>query len=223
MKRRRVPGFDTPLPAPVVAGLDLSLRFTCAVAVPGDWGFDWSRVETMKTGESLRADAADYECIRRLTRIEADVVEFLRRVQATHVFIEQYAYTSDFSRAHSIGELGGVIKLAVQRDLHLPVVVVAEATARTLLGKAPRKDRKEWAARKLLDAGAPRDWIGEAADRWGLFDAFEQANHGLALQGGQAVILREPDVPRPRRGSKRLAPTAASRVLDEINAEERSW
>lgn len=220
-RRKRVPGFDEPLPAPVIAGLDLSLRFTCGAAVPGDWGFDWSKVETMRSGESLRKDAADYEKICRLEYIEADVVTFLKRVRATHVFIEQYAYTSDHAHAHSIGELGGVIRMACQRDLKLPVVVVSEATARTLLGVQPRKDRKEWAARQLLAAGAPHDWIGEAADKWGKFDAFEQANFGLSLHGGQALIMRAPDVPRARkRSSKRLDRASAQRVLEGINDQE---
>lgn len=191
-RRQRVPGFGVPLPAPVIVGLDLSLRFTCAVAVPGDWSQDWSRVEVMaRSGESLRADCQEFESIRRIERIEADVVAFVRRVQASHVFIEQYAYSADMSRAHALGELGGVVKVALQRDCKLPIVMVSPRSARTLLGKQPFKGGKEWAAEQLKRAGAPRDWVGPAEDRNGVYDAFACANWGLSQCGGEAIVMQQ--------------------------------
>lgn len=188
---RRVPGFDKPLPAPVVLGLDLSLRFTCAVAVPGDWRHDWSKVATMRTGSSLRKDAQEHERVARLQDIVDDVAKFAKQHSAAIVLIEQYAFSADTSQAHAIGELGGAVKVELQSQLHLPLVMVSPASARTLFGKQPRADRKQWAAQRLLEAGAPREWIGPAEDRWGIFDAFAVANFGLSENGGQAVVLRE--------------------------------
>lgn len=190
-RRARVPGFDEPLPAPVVIGLDLSLRFTCCVAVPGGWKQDWSKVRTMRTGESLRKDAPEWERVRRLVRIEADVVEFIRSVRGTHAVIEQYAYTAEFSHAHSLGELGGAIKVALQRDLNISFECVAPASARKLLGKQPRANPKEWSARRLLAAGAPHDWIGASEDRWGVFDAFALANFALSEHRCHAIVMQQ--------------------------------
>lgn len=188
---RRVPGFERPLAAPVLLGLDLSLRFTCAVTVAADWGQDWSNVATMRTGSSLRRDAGEHERVQRLQLIVDDVARFARERKATHVVIEQYAFSADTSQAHAIGELGGAVKCELQSMLHLPLVVISPASVRTLLGKQPRKDAKTWAAQKLLEAGAPREWIGPSEDRWGLFDAFALANWALSEHGGQAVVMRE--------------------------------
>lgn len=188
---RRVPGFDKPLPAPVVLGLDLSLRFTCAVAVPSDWRCDWTKVATLRTGSSLPRDAQEHERVRRLQYIVDDVAKFAKAQNAALVFIEQYAFSADTSQAHAIGELGGAVKVELQSQLNLPLVMVSPASARALFGKQPRADRKQWAGQRLLEAGAPRDWIGPAEDRWGIFDAFSMANFGLSENGGQAVVLRE--------------------------------
>lgn len=196
---RRVRGFDEPLPAPVVLGLDLSLRFTCAVAVPSDWRHDWSKVATLRTGESLSREAEEYQRIRRLQYIVDDVSKFARERGVTHVCLEQYALRAPqpgkaaigaLSQAHALGELGGVVKCELQSQLHLPITVVAPASVRTLFGTQPRSGAKEWAAKKLLAAGAPRDWVGSSEDRWGVFDAFALANWLLAEMGA-GVMLRE--------------------------------
>lgn len=196
---RRVRGFDEPAPVPVVLGLDLSLRFTCMAAVPGDWGGKWSKVATARAGESLERNADEHKRIRRLQYIVDDVVRFAESTKTTHVFLEQYALRAPMGKgaigalaqAHAIGELGGAIKVELQERMRLPIVVVAPATARKLFGKQPRSGSKEWAAQRLLEAGAPKDWIGTSEDRWGIFDAFTQANWGLSEHGGQAIVLRE--------------------------------
>ena len=105
--------------------------------------------------------------------------------------LEQYAYSADTSRAHSLGELGGVVKVALAY-MGLELAVMSPARARVLLGKAPRKGGKDWAHARLLEAGAPRSWTGDQ------LDAFCVANAWLAENQGHALILRDqPTLPMP--------------------------
>lgn len=167
-----------------VLGLDLSLTSTGMVAVPVDWRQDWSRVAASVAGRRASNSDPEDKRIERLELIRNAVMTFAHGYGCTHVFLEDYAYTAQHSRAHALGELGGAVKVAL-RHMGLELQVVSPASARTLLGKQPKRDRKAWAQTQLFGAGAPRDWPGDVAD------AFIVANWGLSELGGAAVILRE--------------------------------
>jgi len=169
--------------APVVLGLDLSLRATGMVAVPLDWGQDWSRVSVAEVGHGLPKDAGPAERVERLVTIRNAVLEFAHEHRVHQAWIEQYAFTAIKSQAHSLGELGGIVMVSLHQ-LGVALHVVPPASARQLLGKAPRKDAKQWAAARLRDAGAPHTWTGDQ------LDAFAVANWGLAELGGSAVVMR---------------------------------
>lgn len=160
----------------VVLGLDLSLTCSGMVAVPEQWDGDFSRVTVATAGGKLAKDATERERAGRLRMIRDAVQNFALRTHATHAIIEQYAYTSMLAQAHSLGELGGVVRVALV-EMGLDVQVVAPASARKLLGKQPRKDAKIWAAQRLVSMGAPRAWPMDC------LDAFATANWVLAEWG----------------------------------------
>lgn len=168
-----------------VLGLDLSLTSTGMVALPADWGLDWARIAVCASGCSLKNDAGADEQMGRLAAIRDDVLDFARDHRVTHAYVLGYAYNkAQVSRAHAAGELGGVVKLALI-EANIEVHVVVESSARTLLGRAPRKDAKLWATQRLVSAGAPRTWVQDC------LDAFVAANWGLTEMGGQALIMRD--------------------------------
>lgn len=168
----------------VVLGLDLSLTSTGMVAVPAKWGQVWSRIAVATAGYGLRKDATDRERAERLDVIETEVLAFAAEQRATVAVIEAYAFTAQTSHAHSLGELGGVVRLALMRA-GLELVVISPASARKLLGKQPRSQAKVWAAGKVFGAGAPKSWTLDQVD------AFVVANAFLSENGGDALIIPE--------------------------------
>lgn len=166
----------------VVLGLDLSLRATGIVAVPVRWGLDWSRVHSLVVGSPLPNTATERERSARVDGITGQVLEHARRFDCQIVAIEQYAFSRSDAHAHELGELGGVVKLELFRA-GLEVFTYHASSSRKLLGKAPRKGAKDWAAARLVSAGAPAAWRGDQ------YDAFLAANHHLSLWGGDALML----------------------------------
>jgi Holliday junction resolvasome RuvABC endonuclease subunit len=166
----------------VVGGFDLSLTSSGMVAVPEDWAGDWARIRTGRAGKKLTKAATPEEQIERLRSIRGRVQAFVKANHITVAVIEEYAFSATTIGAHSLGELGGVIKVELF-DMGLAVHVVSPARARTLLGKQPKRDRKAWAQGRLYAAGAPKAWSGDE------LDAFVLANHHLSETGGHAVIL----------------------------------
>lgn len=79
-------------------GLDLSLTST-GVSVNG---------ETFAIKSKNRG-------IERLVEISDRVVNFAVNAQSVAVVMEGYSFGSKFSRAHSLGELGGVVKVALHK------------------------------------------------------------------------------------------------------------
>lgn len=59
----------------------------------------------------------------RLVEIRDEIVNQARSHNVQIVAIEGYSYASRHSQAHSIGELGGVIRVAM-RELGIPIVVI---------------------------------------------------------------------------------------------------
>jgi hypothetical protein len=160
----------------MLLGLDLSLAASAAVAVPLDWDGQWSRVRSCVAGEKLRKDASDAERARRTETIAARLVGFARTVCATSAWVEGYAFGGS-THAHSLGELGGVVRLELVRagiELH----TVNMGTARKfLLGKCPPAGAKVAVCEAFRAAGARFETLDE-------YDAMAVANWGLSELGG---------------------------------------
>ncbi len=167
-----------------VLSLDLSLTSTGMVCVPARWGQVWSRIAVAKAGYGLKKDASELERVGRLEEIETAVLAFAAEQQASVVVLEQYAFSAQASQARALGELGGVVRLALKRA-GLEFHVIWPGTARKLLGKAPRSQVKVWAHQRLYAAGAPKTWTGDQ------LDAFVLGNHFLSENGGDALIIPE--------------------------------
>lgn len=167
-----------------VAGLDLSLTGAAAVVLDEGWGLDFDAVPSIRVGEALPADASDADQLGRLVRIKLELLDFLAEQKATHIYVEQYAFSRGASRAHALGELGGCVKLGCLLDLGLPVrSVTASAARKVLLGKVPRAGSKLATARALASMGAPSRWSSDA------LDAFAVANFGLVDLGCRSGVL----------------------------------
>lgn len=89
-----------------IMGLDLSLTST-GVSVDGDT-------------TSIRSKQ---KSIARLIEIRDLIVAIAKTKQIEIVAIEGYSYASQYSQAHSIGELGGIVKVAM-RELGLKIVII---------------------------------------------------------------------------------------------------
>lgn len=178
-----------------VAGLDLSLQGAAAVVVPEDWGIDWARCASLRVGHSLPCDASDADQLGRLMRIKLELFQFLATNGATHVFVEQYAFSRGKSRAHALGELGGVVKVDCL-EAGMPVrSVTASAARKLILGRLPPTRTKPGEPKPLgaklathtalARMGAPSGWTGDE------LDAFAVANWGLADLGTRSALIVE--------------------------------
>ena len=160
----------------VLLGLDLSLTAAAAVAVPLDWDGDWSRVHSVVVGEPLHRTATDAERARRTETIASRLVAFAQAERATTAFIEGYAYGLRTS-AHSLGELGGVVRLELVRAGVEIRTANMGSSRRMLLGACPKKGAKVAVYSTLRAAGATFETLDES-------DAFTCANFGLSELGG---------------------------------------
>jgi Holliday junction resolvasome RuvABC endonuclease subunit len=170
-----------------VAGIDLSLRGCGLVAVPADWNGFWARIAHATVGHPLKSTATEADKIGRLVRLSAEIVDFVQKHRCTLAVLEQYAFTSMHSRAHSLGELGGVVKVLLSECVRIPVDVVPPASARKLLcGKLPRKDVKIHVRGALTRMDMPVEWTDDEAD------AFVVANWAQSALGGYALVQADP-------------------------------
>lgn len=87
-------------------GLDLSLTST-GISVNG----------------STRSIRSKNKGIERLIEIKDGILAVAQAESVGIVAIEGYSYASQYSQAHSIGELGGVVKVAI-RGMGLPMVII---------------------------------------------------------------------------------------------------
>ena len=177
-----------------VLGLDLSLTGSAAVAIPLDWDSNWSRVSTLVVGEPLNKDATDEQRARRTETIARKLVAFAIREGATDAFIEGYAFSLRTS-AHSLGELGGVVRLELIRagvELHTTNMGSAR---KLLLGECPKKGAKVAVTTALKASGANFDTLDE-------YDAMTCANWGLSELGGYffAQMPKAKNKPKKKNG-----------------------
>jgi hypothetical protein len=102
--------------------------------------------------------------------------KFAERTGATEAWIESYAFSRK-TAAHTLGELGGVVRLELVRaGVRLRTAQLSTARA-LLLGKVPRSDAGVACYTALRAAGAPFETADEAA-------AFCAVQLGLAEMGG---------------------------------------
>lgn len=174
---------------PYIVGLDLSLTGTGICMLPPVWEpGDWLSVYTKMVGYSLPKDASEIDYTVRLSTIASSVIAAIQTSipKGSHikVFIEQYAYNMAMvSRAHRLGEIGGVVKMQLLTNGYMFESVPATTARKLLLGTVPRKDQKKLTVAALRAAGAN---LGKEEDR---YDAFVIANHGRAVCGLPALTL----------------------------------
>jgi Holliday junction resolvasome RuvABC endonuclease subunit len=168
--------------SPVLLGIDLGTRRCAGVACPTDWDGEWRRVRSIVVGEPLRRDSTDAERARRTETIAMQLVRFARETEASVALIESYAFGKS-TAAHTLGELGGVVRLELVRA-GLEVRTVQMSSARKLLlGKVPKADPGIACYAALRAAGARFDTADEAA-------AFTVANVEMADLGGHCFAQK---------------------------------
>ena len=179
-----------------VMGVDLSLTGLGLCVIPSDWGVDWSRVRSERHGYGLPRDASSEALIVRRQQLGEACVRFARRHDVSSIWIESYAYAQRHS-AHSLGELGGVVKHELARQLSLHPNTAQLSSARKLvLGKLSRDSGLT--RKRIHDTVASLGARFESRDE---IDAWVAANWGMAELGLYAVTA--PEEPKP--GRKRAA------------------
>jgi Holliday junction resolvasome RuvABC endonuclease subunit len=164
-----------------VAGIDLSLTGTGAVAIPALWDRDWRRIARQSFGVSLeqkklKRKPTVREITHRLHDISRDVVRWILQERATHVFVED-ALTHGAWNLVPLAELRGVFRVVLLEQAGLDPVFVNQASSRKfLLGKLPPDKRKDAVVAALKAAGADFDDEDQ-------FDAFTAANMHLESLG----------------------------------------
>lgn len=158
----------------MIAGIDLSLRATAAVALPLDWAGSWERVRTLTTGYELSQSATVAAHAKRLRGIASKLIDFCHEQGVWQVHLESPAFSMRTAQ-HALGELHGVVKVMLT-DAGLDVHVTQIMSARKLLlGSIPRKDQKLAVKSALRAAGAPMGWSDDQYDalcvlNWALND-----------------------------------------------------
>lgn len=72
--------------------------------------------------------------VERLVEISDRIVNFALNIRPTVVVLEGYSFGSKFSRAHSLGELGGVVKVALYKNGFTVVEVPPKCRAKFATG-----------------------------------------------------------------------------------------
>lgn len=174
-----------------VIGFDLSLTAAAACALPRIWNQDMARARTIVVGYGVGNDEPESMRVERLEKICTTLVDFCLANKATAINIEEYAFSSSQSRAHAIGELGGVVKLECKRRLGLtPQPVTASHARKTLLQWLPGlRGKPKGYMKRYVVANVQR--LGKAVAHWteDEIDAFVVSNYCLMAQGGLAMTF----------------------------------
>lgn len=164
-----------------ILGLDLSLTGSGAVRYKLPWAGDFKDIESLHVGRKLSKDASEYDQLCRLRYIRDEILEFADGCQVAAV--ENYAFSRGASRAHALGELGGVVKLGLL-GLGLEVVPLTASHVRSCLGKFPRSKPKEHVAALIRKLGAPDRWLNDE------IDAFVVSNGWSVANGYGGIVIR---------------------------------
>lgn len=147
-----------------IAGIDPSLTGTGLVAIHPKLPRPCIR-KLLKP--SKREHGWDGSDDHRLDIMYTSLRDWLKAVNPTLVVIEGYAFASRFSRAHALGELGGIFRLVMYR-MGIPYAVVPpKSLKRFVLG--PRASNKKDAMIKGVDSRwGVRFEVSDLADAYGL-------------------------------------------------------
>jgi Holliday junction resolvasome RuvABC endonuclease subunit len=110
--------------------------------------------------------------LTRLHLFRNEIAGILSRYEPKAVAIEGYSYGSKFSQPHKLGELGGVIKLAV-RDYQTPLIVVPPTTLKQFV--------------RGIGKGAKAEMIRDAKKRWN----FKSSQNDEIDAGALAFVAAE--------------------------------
>jgi Holliday junction resolvasome RuvABC endonuclease subunit len=163
-----------------VVGVDASATGTAVVVVPVAWDGDWSRITHRRVGYSVPRTAGELARIRRLDAIRRAALELAAAAPRPVVAgVEGYAYAQQ-QAAHTLGEVGGAVRLALLEAGVAEVLTPAPNSARAvLLELVPPEGQRAKAAvaQRLRLDGAPAHWSLDA------YDAMAVANWTLAECG----------------------------------------
>ncbi len=168
----------------ILAGLDLSLTATGAVAVPANCDGQWRRVHSALIGDKLTRHATTAERAHRTQRLADRITGFCKGHGVTQAWIESPAFGMRTSQ-HSLGELHGVVKVTLLASGIDVQVAQMGSLRKLLLGNVPRQFAKTAVQAALIAAGAPASW---SADE---FDAMAVANWALSEAGGYCLAQAE--------------------------------
>lgn len=159
--------------------LDLSLTGLGMIVMPANWGGDWTKLSRRTFEHKLPKDATQGEKTNRLVQLASEVVHFAKTNHAAYAVHEQYAFNQPGGRTFDLGELGGVVKHELFRNLGIITEPVNVMTARKfLLGRLPKKTEllpggrkkdsgaKAWAQEGARRAGCPEVWTEDERDAW---------------------------------------------------------
>ncbi len=172
-----------------ILGLDLSLRSTGYVLLDEE-DVVWYGV----VGSEVLREA------ERLQMFDKWIREQLRDKRFQHVGIEGYSYGSPQGKTHAfgIGELGGVIKLAVHQA-QIPMQIIAPGTWKKILCGNGSLDKKN-AAVELYKRYGVEFHSQDVLDAWAVAMCHRRQLLGL-------------DKPEPKSRKKRLASDKKSDAL----------
>lgn len=162
-----------------IVGLDLSLSHPAAFALASDYRnvYEPALVEREEWDLGPLEEQSPEAKINRIEFIAARVLEFCAHVQATNIYVENYAFSMGHSTsATKLAELGGAVRYAVRTQRGQIITPVGASAARKVfLGDVPKKGAKEWTRARVQEACA--NLVGaDASDD--LCDAFVVANFG---------------------------------------------
>jgi hypothetical protein len=169
----------------VLAGLDLSLTASGVAIASTNWDGVWTRVSTLTVGFDLVRGSTDRERAIRCAGIAEKVIGMLRYNKVSKVYLESYAFSGS-TQAHSLGELGGVVKHRLLTEGYQFSTANMSTARKLLLGKVPRSGVKMQVKATLEAAGAPRSWTDDERD------AFVCLNWGLSDHAGAFCLAQEP-------------------------------
>lgn len=165
-------------------GLDLSARAAAAVTVPIEWDGKWTdgvKSCVVDGGEIAHGD--DMARARRTIAIAERIVAFASEHGVTVAWIEGYAF-SQSSAAHTIAEVGGVVRAELLRAGIEVRTAMMQSARKLLLGKVPRAAR---VARK----NGIKDLVADAFKAAGLeFGTLDEYDAMAVLNWGQAQAGR---------------------------------
>jgi Holliday junction resolvasome RuvABC endonuclease subunit len=146
-----------------VAGIDLSLTST-----------GWS------CGDAQTCIQSKFKSMQRLDEVSNQIYAFLQLAKFPAVVIEGYSFASRNSQAHSIGELGGVVKLMLWKNGIEYVDVPPTVRAKFATGKG---NASKGEVMSSVSARTGIVWEGKGADD--MCDAWILEEIGRCVLGDQ--------------------------------------